>query len=82
MADRIPPDIANLSFEDALAELKGIVESLEKGEGRLEAAIQSYERGAALKMHCEAKLSEAKQKIEKIGHGSNGSISTEDFNVE
>ena len=82
VADKTPADISKLSFEDALAELRKIVEGLEQGEGRLEDAIQSYERGAALRRHCEAKLNEAKQKIEKISHGPDGSIGTEDFDVQ
>lgn len=82
VAEKLPPEITKLSFEEALAELKQIVESLEQGEGLLDDAIKSYERGAALKKHCEAKLHEAKQKIEKISHGPDGSISTEDFDVE
>lgn len=63
---KIPPDIAKLSFEEALAQLEDIVESLEGGQGKLEEAIGSYERGALLKRHCEAKLREAKEKVERI----------------
>ena len=59
-------DIANLSFEDALAQLEAIVRTLEGGEARLDDAIGAYERGIALKTHCETKLSEAKARIEKI----------------
>ena len=82
VASRTTTDIAKMSFEAALAELREIVEALEKGEGRLDEAISSYERGAALKKHCEAKLSEAQQKIEKISHGSTGTIGTENFEIE
>ena len=59
-------DIAKLSFEDALEQLETIVRTLEGGEARLDDAIGAYERGIALKTHCEAKLSEAKARIEKI----------------
>ena len=59
-------DIANLSFEDALAQLEAIVRTLEGGEAKLDDAIGAYERGIALKTHCETKLSEAKARIEKI----------------
>ena len=51
-----PADIARLGFEDALKELEEIVRALEQGKGKLEDAIRSYERGAALKAHCERKL--------------------------
>ena len=66
------PDIAKMSFEEALEELKEIVSTLESGEGRLDEAIEAYERGAALKRHCEAKLREAQEKIEKISLGPGG----------
>ena len=59
-------DIINLSFEDALEQLEAIVRTLESGEARLDDAIGAYERGIALKNHCEAKLSEAKARVEKI----------------
>ena len=44
----VPADIAALSFEEALAELQELVKRLERGDNRLEEAIKSYERGAAL----------------------------------
>lgn len=75
-------DVSKMSFEEALDELRGIVEGLEKGEGKLEAAIESYERGAALKRHCEAKLREAQEKIERIVQGPDGEPASEPFNVD
>lgn len=65
-------DIARLGFEDALKELEEIVRTLEQGKGKLEDAIRSYERGAALKAHCERKLAEAEARIEKIALGADG----------
>ena len=80
MADKkteIPADIKKMSFEDALEELKALVQKLESGEGKLDEAIESYARGAQLKAHCEAKLSEAQAKIEKITFKSDGGVTTE-----
>lgn len=65
-------EIAAMSFEDALAELEAIVRGLEEGKGNLEDSIGAYERGAALKRHCERKLNEAKAKVEKISIGPDG----------
>ena len=62
-------DIDALSFEKALAELESIVQKLETGSVELEESITLYERGAALKAHCEAKLKSAQEKIEKIVSG-------------
>ena len=73
----IPPDIAKLSFEEALAELEQIVRRLEGGTGKLDEAISSYERGALLKRHCEAKLREAQARVDKIVVGTDGSVTAE-----
>jgi exodeoxyribonuclease VII small subunit len=64
--------VASLSFEDALAELEGIVKDLEAGKGRLEEAVAAYERGAALRRHCEAKLAEAEAKVQAIVESAPG----------
>jgi exodeoxyribonuclease VII small subunit len=74
---KLPPDIATLSFEDALAELQALVKSLEKGDSKLEEAIKSYQRGVDLKRHCEAKLREAQLQVEKIVLNVDGSVGTE-----
>jgi len=66
------PDIAALSFEQALAELEKIVAQLERGDVALEDSIRLYERGAALKAHCEAKLADAQLKVEQIVLGPDG----------
>ena len=52
MTTPIPADIANLTFDEALAELQRTVAELEAGGGPLEAAIAGYERGVALHEHC------------------------------
>lgn len=69
--------IDTLSFEDALAELETIVRGLEKGDTKLDDSIQAFERGTALKKHCEKKLQDAQAKIEKITVSADGSISTQ-----
>ena len=59
-------DIAAMNFEKALAELETIVAKLESGKVDLEESIKIYERGEALRKHCESKLAEAEARIEKI----------------
>lgn len=73
----VPPDIAQMNFEDALAELEQIVRRLEGGQVKLDEAIQSYERGAQLKRHCERKLNEAQQRVDRIVIGPEGAVSAE-----
>lgn len=69
---QIPADIAALSFEDALAALEDIVRQLEGGRVKLDEAVDAYERGVALRSHCERKLAEARQRVEKISLGGDG----------
>jgi exodeoxyribonuclease VII small subunit len=68
----VPQDIAGLSFEEALAQLERIVGELESGQAPLERSIEMYERGAALKAHCEARLAAARLRVEKIVVGAQG----------
>jgi exodeoxyribonuclease VII small subunit len=67
--------VAGMAFEDALAELEKIVKALEGGQQKLEDAIAAYERGAALRAHCEAKLAEADARVQAIVAAADGSLS-------
>jgi exodeoxyribonuclease VII small subunit len=59
-------DVKTMSFETALAELEKIVGTLESGKAPLAESIAIYERGEALKSHCESLLKAAEARIEKI----------------
>ncbi len=74
--------IAEMSFEAALEELETIVRQLEDGKGALDDAISAYERGAALKKHCQAKLREAQMKVDKIVLGDDGNVSVEPAGID
>ena len=65
-------DIEKMPFETALAELESIVDRLEKGSVALEESIKFYERGEALKAHCDALLKNAEMRIEKITLSADG----------
>jgi exodeoxyribonuclease VII small subunit len=65
-------DIDSMSFEDAIKELEKVVGQLERGDVALDESIALYERGAALKARCEAKLKEAEEKVAKITLGADG----------
>lgn len=77
MSESPRPEVSTLSFEQALAELEKIVSLLERGDVALEDSIRMYERGAALKAHCEAKLRDAQLKVEQIVLSRDGEVSTE-----
>jgi exodeoxyribonuclease VII small subunit len=68
------PDIANLPFEAALAELEAIVDQLEKGAVALDESIRLYERGEALKRRCDELLQNAEMRIEKIALSADGAL--------
>ena len=59
-------EIATMSFEDAMKELESVVSRLESGNASVEDSIKLYERGAALRAHCDARLREAEERVEKI----------------
>ncbi|MFA8443732.1 exodeoxyribonuclease VII small subunit [Yoonia sp.] len=65
-------DVEEMSFEQAIKELETVVGQLERGDVALDESIALYERGAALKARCEAKLKEAEEKVAKITLGENG----------
>lgn len=70
--DQASPDIAAMSFEDALRALEDVVRRLESGDVALDDSITLYERGEALRKHCQARLDAAQARIEKIVQGPDG----------
>lgn len=74
-ARREPADISSLSFEQALKELEQIVGKLERGDVELEPSIALYERGEALRAHCEQLLRRIEAKVEKITLDAQGNPS-------
>jgi len=77
------PDIKDMTFERALKELESIVGRLERGDVELEESISIYERGEALKDHCDRLLRQAEAKVEKIALGADGvPKGTESFDPE
>lgn len=65
-------EIAEMSFEEAMKELEATVGKLEHGEATLEESIRLYERGAALRAHCDKMLRAAEERVEKITLAANG----------
>ena len=76
-------NIGELSFEKALAELEAIVTRLERGDVPLEESVTIYERGEALKKRCEALLSQADERVQKISADKDGNaVGTEPLDAE
>ena len=81
--DAVNEDIKALSFEQALEALERIVDDLERGDVPLEQSIRIYERGEALKAHCEKLLKAAEDKVEKIRLSRDGApVGTEPLDPE
>ena len=76
-----PPAAEELDFEQALAELETLVESLEGGELPLEKSLAAFERGVALTRRCQSALQAAEQKVELLVQES-GSERTVPFEPE
>lgn len=71
--------VAQMSFEEALAELEGIVQKLERGQLDLESSIAAYERGTALRQHCAEKLRQVQLLVEKLSLDGNGEAKLSPF---
>lgn len=75
--DQTEKPIADMSFEEAMAELETVVRALEDGRVPLDRAIDLYERGEALRVHCEDRLKKAEMRVEKIMKTRDGDIATD-----
>ena len=72
MSDGDEKPVGKMSFEEAMQELEQVVGRLETGQVPLEDSIKLYERGNALKAHCEAKLKQAEEKVAQITTDAEG----------
>jgi exodeoxyribonuclease VII small subunit len=83
MADEANEDSKAMSFEQALEALERIVDDLERGDVPLDKSIKIYERGEALKIHCDRLLKAAEDKVEKIRLSRDGKpVGTEPLDAE
>jgi exodeoxyribonuclease VII small subunit len=62
--------VEELTYEEAVAELESIVETLESDQNPLEEAMKLFERGQALVKKCGAALESAQLKIQKLAGDS------------
>lgn len=74
--------IDTMTFEQSMQELETLVRRLEEGRMPLEESIKAYERGMALKNHCQSKLQEAKLKVDQIVLAPGGEVSLKPFDAE
>jgi exodeoxyribonuclease VII small subunit len=74
--------VAELSYEEAFEELRGVVTDLESGELPLEESLALFERGQALSKHCSALLEEAELKLKELIPDGEGGFSEIDLDLE
>jgi exodeoxyribonuclease VII small subunit len=67
-------DPAELTFDEALAELQRTVATLEAGGHPLEASIALYERGVALHGRCARLLADAELRVKRLVERAGGAI--------
>ena len=65
-------EVGDMSFEEAMAELERVVGQLESGQAPLDQSIALYERGEALRKHCDARLKDAELRVSRIIQGADG----------
>ncbi len=70
------------SFEEALGELKVIIEKLESGNLSLEESLTLFEKGTQLTTFCHKKLNEVQKKIEILVEDTDGAVLRKEFNLE
>jgi len=75
--DKQKNDLDNLSFEEAIKELTGIVGKIEQGQIPLQDSLEQYEKGMSLIKHCRAILQKAEKRIEKISKEEDPEQNTE-----
>ena len=67
-----------MDFEQQLASLEGLVESLESGDLSLEESLKSFQQGIKVARDCQAALKSAEQKVEVLMRQGDSLVS-EDF---
>ena len=83
MAEADNSDVQSMTFEKALEALEKIVDDLERGDVPLDQSIRIYERGEALKAHCDRLLKAAEDKVEKIRLSRDGKpVGTEPLDAD
>ncbi|HEY2979836.1 MAG TPA: exodeoxyribonuclease VII small subunit [Anaerolineales bacterium] len=61
-----PKPVKDLNYEQALAELEGILSALENDQKSLDESMKIFERGQALVARCNELLEAAELKVKKI----------------
>ena len=75
-------DIAEMSYEQALAELDQLIARLEGGAVQLDEAIACYERGSRLAQRCSELLDRTEQSVMQLVVGASGRLQERPLGTE
>jgi len=74
--------MSDIKFEDALARLEQIVDTLESGKLPLEDSLKAFEEGVVMARHCARYLEAAEKRIELLTKDESGLLRTDPFELE
>jgi exodeoxyribonuclease VII small subunit len=63
------PSLPPANYEQALAELEGLVAAMEGGQLPLDGLLQSYRRGADLLVYCRERLEAVESQVKVLEEG-------------
>lgn len=69
----------NMTFEAAMQRLEEIVRTMEQGDVALEESLKLFQEGTQLVRTCSGLLENARQQIQKVVKGADGTPAMEDF---
>jgi exodeoxyribonuclease VII small subunit len=69
VTDSTPSTTPTLSYEQAMAELEGLVQRIEAGQMPLDQMLDSYKRGAELLALCRSRLAAVEQQVKVLDEG-------------
>lgn len=75
-------NVDEMSFEESIDALEGLVKRLEDGGIDLDESLRIYEQAVALRDHCKRILEDGERRIKKIMETADGTVREEGFDLD
>ena len=75
-------NVDEMSFEESIDALEGLVKRLEDGGINLDESLRIYEQAVALRDHCKRILEDGERRIKKIMETADGTVREEGFDLD
>lgn len=75
-------NVDEMSFEECIDALEGLVKRLEDGGIDLDESLKIYEQAVALRDHCKRILEDGERRIKKIMETADGTVREEGFDLD